>query len=93
MNNEKQFLGTVQHGQFYQLAPPSASGGLIRLTGIRRQAAMAPESGELNLTGYEGSAIMVRGYDEGGWIFEAKIVDQAGPILTEVVRRVFGTAS
>lgn len=93
MNGENQFLGSVQNGQFHQFALPPASGGLVRLTSIHRQEAMTPESGELDLTTYEGRAIMVRGYGEGGWVFEAKVVDQAGPILTEVVRRVFGTAN
>ncbi|MDM7934266.1 MAG: hypothetical protein QUS08_02605 [Methanothrix sp.] len=27
-----------------------------------------------------------------GWLFEANVIDQAGPILTEVVKEIFGTS-
>lgn len=92
MNGEDQFLGTVEKGQFHPIVR-STLGKLARLTSIHRQEARTPESGELDLVAYEGRAIMVQGYHEGEWIFEAKVVDQAGPILTQVVQQVFGTAS
>ena len=86
MNGNDLFLGIVQDGKFHSLSPKTAS---VRLTGISMQAAVAPESQELHLTEYEGSAVMVRGHDGGGWIYSAEIVDKAGPILTAVVREVF----
>lgn len=66
MNGNNQFLGIVQGGQFQMLAPYSPSGGLVRLTSVQMQEARPPESAELNLTEYEGKAIMVQGYDGGG---------------------------
>ena len=51
---------------------------------------MPPQSGELNIAEYNGSAIMITGIDQGEWIFEAEIVDRAGPILTALVEQVFG---
>jgi hypothetical protein len=90
MNNNDAFLGIVQLGQFHILTPDHAAGASVRLTSIPMQAAQPPESGELHLTGYEGQAMMVRGHDGGGWIYSAEVIDQAGPILTAVVRRVFG---
>jgi len=68
MNGEKRFLGIVQKGEFQLLAPGSGS---VRLTGLPMQAAQPPESGELDLTEYEGKAITVRGHDGGGWIYSA----------------------
>jgi hypothetical protein len=44
----------------------------------------------LDISPYEGNAIVVRGYDSGGWIYSAEVIDEAGPILTAVVLRVFG---
>lgn len=49
------------------------------------QEARPPESTELDLTEYEGKAIMVRGHSSGEWIYSAEVIDQARPILTAVV--------
>ena len=93
MNGNDQFLGIVQNGAFQCLVPHRPSGGSVRLTRIQMQEARPPESGELDLTEYEGQAIMVRGHDDGGWIYAAEVIDQAGPILTMVVQQVFGQVS
>jgi hypothetical protein len=90
MNGNDQFLGIVQNGVFELLAPRRAPGGSVRLTSIPMQAAVSPESAELNLRVYDGKAIMVSGHDGGGWIYSAAVIDQAGPILTAVVQKVFG---
>jgi hypothetical protein len=45
----------------------------------------------MDLSGHEGKAIAVQGYGgSGGWIYSAKIVDQAGPIVTALLARAFG---
>jgi hypothetical protein len=93
MNGNDQVLGIVENGEFQRLAPPSETGGPTRLTSIPPQAAQPPESGELDLGDHEGSAIMVAGHDQGEWIYSAEVIDQAGPILTAVVKKVFGEAS
>lgn len=64
------------------------------MTSIQKQEAKPPESGELNLSEYDGKAIMVSGYVDSGWVYEAGVIDEVRPILTAVVRKVFGrTAS
>ena len=83
-----QFLGLVQGGKFQLLSPSGLPG--VRLTRIAMQVAQSPESAELDLAAYEGQAIMVRGRDAGGWLYSAEVIDQAGPILTLLVRQVFG---
>ena len=88
MNGNSQFLGIVTDGSFKSLLPAITPG--TRLTAIALQEAMPPEARELNLTEYEGQAIMVRGHDGGGWIYSAEVIDVAGPILTAVVQQVFG---
>jgi hypothetical protein len=60
------------------------------LTGIQPEAGQPPEAGEIDLTPHEGRAIMVRGFDQGAWIYAAEIIDTAGPILTAVVERISG---
>jgi hypothetical protein len=90
MNGNDQFLGIVQDGAFELMSPYSAPGGSVRLTAISMQAAVPPETAELDLSVYEGKAIMVRGHDGGGWIYSAAVIDQAGPILTAAVQKVFG---
>jgi hypothetical protein len=64
----------------------------LRLTSVTTTAAEPPESGEISLEPYEGSAIVVRGVDEGEWVYSAMVIEQAGLILTAVVQQVFGAA-
>lgn len=89
----EQFLGIVREGAFEMLLPDYAPAGAVRLTKNQAQESHNPESGELDLSKLEGAAIMVVGYDDGDWIYEATIVDQAGPILTTVVDALFGEES
>lgn len=90
MNNYA-FLGIVQKGRFKPLATERKTGDLFRLTSIPIRTGQPPEKGELSLAKYEGSAILVRGMDNGEWIHSAIVVDQAGLILTAVVQQVFNT--
>lgn len=84
----------MENGEYALLAPsPGPIDVPIRLTGISMQESVPPESEELDLTEYEGKAIMVRGHSSGGWIYSAAVIDQAGPILTAVVQQMFGQAS
>lgn len=81
------FLGIVSDKKFQ---PQDTSfDGSARLTRISMVAGTSPESDEIDLTQYEGKAIMVEGTPSGEWIFDAEVVDVAGAILTEVVKKVF----
>ncbi len=82
-------LGIVEDGRFALLGDTGPLPAQIRLTTIKRQEAMSPEAGEPDLSPHEGAAIMVEGFLDSGWLYEAAIVDRAGPILTELVRRSF----
>jgi hypothetical protein len=89
VDSRERILGLVENGRF-RVVDPTISGPLeLRLTTIQRQEARAVESGEVGLSGYEGDAIMVEGIRDSGWIYEARIVDRAGPILTRLVREMF----
>ncbi|MBN1814363.1 MAG: hypothetical protein JXA14_21160 [Anaerolineae bacterium] len=90
MNGDDQLLGIVKDGEFRPLAPRSVLDTPVRLTRIQMQAAQSPASAELDLTEYEGQAIMVQGLNAGGWVYSARVIDQAGAILTAVVQQVFG---
>lgn len=87
------FLGLVQDGRFSILMPrPQCC--TVKLTRIARPASIAEElvaSHEIKLAEYEGNAIMVTGVlpERRGWLYEANVIDQAGPILTEVVKETF----
>ncbi len=90
----EKFLGIVKDGRF-SILRPHAQCCTVRLTRIARPASIAEElvsSHEINLNEYEGKAIMVTGAlpELKGWLYEATVVDQAGPILTEVVKETFG---
>jgi hypothetical protein len=82
----QRILGIVENGNFVGLAPAVVG---LRLTTIQRQEARSVVSGELGLGTHEGEAIMVEGVRDNDWLYEARIVERAGPILTAVVREVF----
>ncbi len=87
------FLGIVQNGRFSILMPRSQC-CTVKLTRIARPASIAEElvaSHEINLAEYEGKAIMATGTlpEHRGWLYEANVIDQAGPVLTEVVKELF----
>ncbi len=89
MSNPAQFLGIVEDGTFRQLVPKTRVAVGKRFTTIAPQEARPPESGEVNLSEHEHRAIMFEGMDQGGWVYSARVVETAGPILTAVVRKVF----
>lgn len=87
MNNVDQILGLVKEGQFEIIFPESESGTNVKLTedfmGVGRDIK------ELNLKEYEGKVVMTKGYYSGDWIYSAEIIDQAGPILSLLIKKVF----
>lgn len=90
MSNENQFLGIVHEGKFRLVTSDPGPSGYTGLTTIQMQTSLPPKEHELDLAEYEGKVIMVQGHGGGDWIYSAKVVDEAGPILTAVVERVFG---
>ena len=86
-----EILGIVRDGMFYPVS--DSEGGFssfsLRLTGIQMQEAIAPEAEEIYVDEFEGRAIMIEGLDGGSWIYDVIIIDKAGPILSEVVKKVF----
>lgn len=88
MASDDQHLGIVTGGRFHHLGD---GGGVSDLTSMGMQVSQPPEMHQVDLSEYEGRAIMVQGHDGGGWIYDAHVIDHAGPILTAVVRRVFGS--
>lgn len=85
--NGDTLLGIVEDGAFQRLSPGE---GTARLTRMGMQEAMPPETEEILLDDYEGRALLVGGHDIGDWIYQAEIVEAAGPILTMVVKHLFG---
>lgn len=87
MSGDKPILGIVRHGRFEPMGHTSESSGPTRLTSIPMQAAQTPEGKEIKLEKFEGLAILVQGVQSGSWIYSAKIIDKASPILTAVVKK------
>lgn len=87
------FLGLVENGRFSILMPrPQCC--TVKLTRIVKPASISEDltaSHEINLSEYEGKAIMVTGVlpEHRGWLYEANVIDQASSILTEVVKELF----
>ncbi len=88
--DNSKILGVVKGGKFQPLWPEKSILDSVRLTKMQMQEARSPESGEFDLSKYEGQAVMVSGHGGGGgWVYDARIVDAAGPILTFLVLEKF----
>ncbi len=87
--NNVEYIGIVKDGAFVALSPESVAGMRLRLTRAAMQASFPPEHEELDPTICEGKAIMIRGHGDGEWIWSTEVVDVAGPILSETVRKLF----
>ena len=86
---DEEYIAIVKDGAFVALSSESAAGIRLRLTRAAMQASFPPEHEELDLTEYEGKAIMIRGHGRGEWVWSTEVIDVAGPILTETVCKLF----
>ena len=84
---KENILGVVQNRKFKLLYPQSTSGSTIKLT--EDSMVVGRPLIELNLVKYEGTAILVSGDYSDDWIYEVKIIEQAGPILTILTKQMF----
>ena len=82
------YLGMVKNGEFQGVWPKGTTNIPFKLTTISMVTGMAPEGAKLDLSQYEGCAIMVQGHRDR-WIYDARIIDNAGCILTTVVQHIF----
>ncbi len=85
----EQFFGMVRQGRFSIFAPQRREGDSVRLTTIQVQEPGPPESVEIDLLPYEGKIIEVSGLDRGDWIYSARVVEEAGPVLSDFLKKVF----
>ena len=90
--NNLAYVGVVQSGRFRPLATELDTAESLRLTTLALNTTEPPETGEVPLAEYEGSAIFVRGVDRGEWIYSATVIESAGIILTAVVQQAFSVA-
>lgn len=90
--NKNSYLGIVRGGRLVPFATQRRAGEALRVTGIDRQAAQPPESGEISLDIYESSALLVNGIDDGEWVYSATVVEQAGQIVTLLAQALFKQA-
>lgn len=78
----KHYLVFVHSGRCQLLAPDRKGDCARRLTQIAMQEARAPESGELDLSEYEGCLLLVEGWENGEWIHSAQILDQCDAAMS-----------
>jgi hypothetical protein len=88
-----EFLGRVENGEF-RILEPKEHCCTVRLTKLIKPSLpdeAAIEKHQIDLSKDEGMAIMVEGTlgKEELWVYEAKVTDTAGQILSAVVRKIF----
>lgn len=86
ITDSSNIIGIVKDG-FFIVAETNET---KKLTSIAPMEAVTPESGLVNLTQYEGKAILVSSpHNDNEWIFDPTIIDIADPIVTKLVEEVF----
>jgi hypothetical protein len=87
INDSSDIMGIVKDGSFIVVETNETK----KLTSIGLVEATTPESGLINLTQYEGKAILVSSpqISDNEWLFGATIIDIADPIVTKLVKEVF----
>jgi hypothetical protein len=78
-------MGLVKEGKFISFGEKSE----IELSTTDVVEGRGPDP--LDLTKYEGKVIMVSGTIHGSTMYRATVIDEAGPILTAVVLKMFGS--
>ena len=89
MQSIDQVLGIVKNSAFYRISPKLDIQSPTKLTTISIIEAIHPDAMSLNLSKYEGSFIVVEGHDRDGYIWEARVVEQAGPSVSALLRKAF----
>ena len=79
-------VGVVEEGEFLPMLGRGLRGNTCRLTRMAMQVAQSPESEEIDLLPFEGSVILIRGRDGGGWIYSAEVIAEGGAMLNALVR-------
>jgi hypothetical protein len=89
MSGNEQFFGMVKNGEFYVFAPQQLEGTTVKLTRNMMEDSTNPESGIIDLKDFEGKIIEVSGYDGGKWLYSANVDEEAGPVLSNFLKKVF----
>ena len=89
MKKEIQFFGIVQNKRFKIFAPQELEGKIVSLTTIQAGESQPPGTGEIDLSKYDNKIIEVSGTENEGWIYSAVVVEEAGPVLSDFLRKVF----
>jgi N-acetylmuramoyl-L-alanine amidase len=85
----EQVFGMVRNGGFYVFAPQHLEGKTVKLTTAAMDDSQRPESNEIDLSMYKEKIIEVNGIYSGDWIYSARVVEEAGPVLTDFLKKVF----
>jgi N-acetylmuramoyl-L-alanine amidase len=89
MKKDIQFFGIVQNNQFKIFAPQELEGKIVSLTSVKAGESQPPGAGEVDLSDFENKIIEVSGAENEGWIYSAVVVEEAGPVLSDFLRKVF----
>jgi hypothetical protein len=82
------YLCLIVQGQLVVLTPDPIL-RTLRPTSIPRQAAQSPESALVDIALYEGRTVLVEGYADSGWLYEARVIDLLSPFEALVVRYAY----
>jgi hypothetical protein len=81
---EGNIIGLVRDSKFFPMDKKDS----VNVTEM--SMASASDITPMNLAEYEGKVIMIAGHDAGDWIYSAKVIDIATPILSAVTMKIFG---
>ncbi|MCP5104806.1 MAG: N-acetylmuramoyl-L-alanine amidase [bacterium] len=86
---KEQIFGMVRKGEFTIFAPQQLEGITVRLTALPMDEAHPPENGRIDISKYEGKIIEVCGDTGADWLYSARVIEEAGPVLSDFLKKVF----
>lgn len=87
--NNLAYLGVVESGRLRILAAENLAAGIVRVTADVSIEAEDPPPAPIDLSGYEGLMLLVRGLDEGEWIYAATIVEVGTQLMASLALHLF----
>jgi hypothetical protein len=82
-----QFVGAVADGRFRRMFPLWVHDRYPRLTTVPETDSAGPESGEIDLSPYDGEILRVRGNYRDGWIYSATVVERLPESILSILAR------
>lgn len=87
--SNRPYIGVVEQGRLRVLAAESGVEGTLSVTGSFERDPADRDTAATDLAVHEGLVVLIRGVDDGEWIYGAVVVEVATQLMTALAREVY----